>query len=190
MTGLDCASERGEAHALRRLFAVLALAGCLAPGASFGGGPALSPTPAPETVLGFSPGDDGRLAEWSAVRAYFQVLAAASPRVRLEEVGPTTEGRPFLIATITSAANQSRLEEIRRDNLRLAEPRRLSAEEAARLVEGRSRRGGHDIRSPLDRGGRNAFGPAVRSPSRDDGGPIPRSLARGRGGGPRSVGEP
>ncbi len=49
-------------------------------------------------------------------------------------MGRTTEGRPFLLVTITSAANQSRLEEIRLDNLRLWDPRGLADEEAERIV--------------------------------------------------------
>jgi hypothetical protein len=90
--------------------------------------------PSPESVLGFRPGADGRLADWTQIAGYFRKLGASSPRVRVEEVGRTTEGRPFLVVTITSEANQARLEEIRRDNLRLYDPRGLSAEEAERIV--------------------------------------------------------
>ena len=54
--------------------------------------------------------------------------------MRVEEVGKTTEGRPFVVVTITSEANLARLEEIRRANLRLADPRGLADEEAERLV--------------------------------------------------------
>src|SRR6266511_334401 len=88
------------------------------------------PVPTPESVLGFRPGEDGRLADWPQITEYFRRLAAASTRVRTEDVGRTTEGRPFLLVTITSAANQARLEEIRRDNLRLWDPR-----EIARVLE-------------------------------------------------------
>jgi hypothetical protein len=90
--------------------------------------------PTPESVLGFRPGEDGRLADWTQITTYFRRLASASNRVRTEEVGRTTEGRPFLVVTLTSAANQARLEEIRRDNLRLWDPRGLADEEAERIV--------------------------------------------------------
>jgi Zinc carboxypeptidase len=90
--------------------------------------------PSPESVLGFRPGDDGKLADWPEVVRYFRALDKASERVLVEDVGPTTEGRPFLIATITSEANMARLQEIRRDNLRLADPRGLTDEEARRIV--------------------------------------------------------
>ncbi|MFI5007715.1 MAG: M14 family zinc carboxypeptidase [Solirubrobacterales bacterium] len=90
--------------------------------------------PSPESVLGFRPGADRKLADWTEIAGYFRKLGASSPRVRVEEVGRTTEGRPFLVVTITSEANQARLEEIRRDNLRLYDPRGLPAEEAERIL--------------------------------------------------------
>ena len=70
--------------------------------------------PSPESVLGFRVGEDRKLADWTEIVGYFNKLAAASPRVKVEDVGPTTEGRPFLVVTITSEANMARLEEIRR----------------------------------------------------------------------------
>jgi hypothetical protein len=95
--------------------------------------------PSPESVLGFKVGEDRKLADWNQIVDYFHRLDAASDRVSVDEVGKTTEGRPFLVVTITSEANQARLEEIRRANLRLADPRALGPDEADRLVrEGRT----------------------------------------------------
>ncbi len=90
--------------------------------------------PAPESVLGFKVGEDRSLADWNQIVDYFHKLDAASGRVRVEEVGRTTEDRPFLVATITSEANMACLDEIRRANLRLADPRGLSEEEARELI--------------------------------------------------------
>jgi hypothetical protein len=90
--------------------------------------------PSPESVLGFVPGDDGRLADWSQVLAYLRALDAASERLTLAEVGETTQGRPFVIATLTSEENHARLDEIRTRNARIADPRGLSDEEADTLV--------------------------------------------------------
>ena len=92
--------------------------------------------PSPEAFLGFRPGDDRKLADWTQIVAYFQRLGATSDRVLVEEVGKTTEGRPFLVVTISSAANLARREEIRRANLRLADPRGLASEETERLIQG------------------------------------------------------
>jgi hypothetical protein len=95
---------------------------------------AATDVPAPQTALGFEPGADRQLADWAQIVAWFEALDAASPRVLVENVGPTTEGLPFLVVTITSEENMARLAEIRRDNLRLADPRGLSAQEAHELV--------------------------------------------------------
>ncbi len=96
--------------------------------------PAAIPAPSPESVLGFVPGEDRKLASWTQIVAYLQKLDAASERLSVEEVGKTTEGRPFLVATVTSEANRARLEEIRLANARLADPRGLEDQEAERLV--------------------------------------------------------
>jgi len=86
-------------------------------------------------VLGFPPGQDKALADWTQTVVYLQNLALASPRVRTDTVGLSTEGRPFLLVTISSEKNMRRLEEIRRVHLRLADPRGLSAAQAERLIE-------------------------------------------------------
>jgi ribosomal protein L18 len=98
--------------------------------------PAASPVPTPESVLGFVPGADRKLADWGQVLVYLRALDAASDRVSVEEVGKTTGGRPFVLVTVTSAANHARLEEIRAANARLADPRGLGEGEAERLVRG------------------------------------------------------
>ena len=112
--------------------AALAVAVRLAPLASA----ATQAVPAPESVLGFVPGEDRKLADWGQVLAYLRVLDLASARVSVEEVGKTTGGRSFVIATVTSEANHTRLEEIRRTNARLADPRGLGDDEAERLLRG------------------------------------------------------
>jgi len=107
----------------------LAAASLVAPQA-----PAAPAIPAPESVLGFVPGEDRKLADWGQVLAYLRALDAASDRVSVEEIGKTTQGRPFVMATVTSEANHARLEEIRRANARIADPRGLGDDEAERLV--------------------------------------------------------
>jgi hypothetical protein len=84
--------------------------------------------PAPEDVLGFRPGDDRRLASWSQVVSYFQKLDAASDRVKFAELGRTTMGAPFVLATISSPENLARLDEFREIQRQLADPRTLGAQ--------------------------------------------------------------
>jgi hypothetical protein len=82
--------------------------------------------PAPETVLGFPVGAERKLAKWEQFLTYFRRLAATSDRLKLEELGKTTLGRPFVVATISSAENLRRLDEYRETQRRLADPRLLS----------------------------------------------------------------
>jgi len=81
--------------------------------------------PAPADVLGFTPGDDRKLASWAKVVEYFQKLAAASDRVKFEEIGKTTMGKPFVYATISAPENLKRLDEYKEIQRQLADPRLL-----------------------------------------------------------------
>ena len=63
--------------------------------------------PSPKDVLGFTPGDDRKLASWAQVIDYFKKLDAASDRVLFEEIGKTTMGAPFVYATISSPAKNA-----------------------------------------------------------------------------------
>src|SRR5918996_5429332 len=89
---------------------VLAALSLTAPGGAAAQGPAV---PHPRDVLGFTPGDDYRLADFTQLGDYFRRLAAAAPRVRLEVRGRSTEGRDMLVAVISSEANLGRLDHYR-----------------------------------------------------------------------------
>ena len=90
--------------------------------------------PTPASHLGFQVGADRRLADWPQIVGYFDRLAAASPSVKLDTLGTTTLGKPFVLVTISSPENLRNLEAIRRTQARLADPRGLAADEEARLV--------------------------------------------------------
>jgi hypothetical protein len=93
-----------------------------------------SPIPAPRDVLGFTPGEDRRLADYASIAEYFRRLAAASDRVRLEEIGRSTLGRPMLLAVVSSPANLARLDRIREVQRRLADPRTVGSEGETRAL--------------------------------------------------------
>src|SRR6476620_7257877 len=86
-----------------------------------------SPTqiPAPQDVLGFVPGDDRKLASWDQVIQYFEELDKASDRVKFERLGQSTLGKPFVMATISAPENLTRLDEYRKIQELLADPRKL-----------------------------------------------------------------
>jgi hypothetical protein len=99
--------------------------------------PSPPPLPAPSDVLGFTPGDDRKLASWSQVVDYFKRLSQASARVKFEELGKTTMGAPFVLATISSPENLAHLDAYKDIQRRLADPRTLGAQpdrKAASLI--------------------------------------------------------
>ena len=90
--------------------------------------------PSPNEFLGFAVGADRTLADWGQIVSYFHRLAAASPAVHVDTLGPTTNGQPFIVAVISTPANIARLPEFRAAQAKLADPRRLTAEEERRLI--------------------------------------------------------
>jgi hypothetical protein len=81
--------------------------------------------PTPAEVLGFTPGDDRKLASWDQVVEYFGRLDQASDRVTFQTLGQTTMGKPFVMATISSPANLARLDDFKKIQDQLADPRKL-----------------------------------------------------------------
>jgi len=96
--------------------------------------PLAAQPPAPEAFFGFRMGTDGRLASADAIERYFEAVAARSDRVKLVDVGQTTERHPTIAAIISAPANIANLDQIRAANQRLADPRTLDRDEARRLA--------------------------------------------------------
>jgi Zinc carboxypeptidase/Biotin-protein ligase, N terminal len=88
----------------------------------------------PEKFFGFQMGADRKLANWDKLHEYYQLLAKTSNRVKLVELGKSSEGRPFIALFISSPANLARLEQLRQINARLADPRGLPEAEVKKLV--------------------------------------------------------
>jgi hypothetical protein len=97
-------------------------------------GQLLAQVPSPKSVLGFRVGTDSMLAGWSRIDQYFTRLAAGSPRVRVDTLGPTTQGRPYLLVTISDSANLAHRAELMAAQRRLADPRTLDSVAEQRLV--------------------------------------------------------
>ena len=77
----------------------------------------------PEQFLGFKPGADYKLADWGKIEEYFRRVGQTTDRVRIEDIGRSTEGRPMIVAVISSPANLKRLADIRRQQQQVADPR-------------------------------------------------------------------
>jgi hypothetical protein len=92
--------------------------------------------PTPREHFGFEIGEDRVLANWDALTSYFEQLGRTSRRVLVDTLGLSTAGQPFVMLTITSAANLARLDELRDIQLRLADPRRVAdSTELERLLD-------------------------------------------------------
>jgi len=90
----------------------------------------------PEKYFGFQLGADKKMARWDKIVEYFGVLEKQSGgRMKVINMGPTSEGNPFLEVIITSPANFAKLERLRQVNLRLSDPRGLTEAQAHALVD-------------------------------------------------------
>ena len=99
---------------------------------------ATAAVPTPESHFGHKIGIDNELLDWAKVVSYFEALAKASDRVKLLDLGKTVEGRPQIAAVISSPANIKNLEHYRDIQMRLSDPRKTTAAEAAKLeLEGK-----------------------------------------------------
>ncbi|MGB2715906.1 MAG: M14 metallopeptidase family protein [Vicinamibacterales bacterium] len=93
----------------------------------------------PKQHFGFNIGDDYQLATYTQFVNYWQKLDKESDRMKVVEIGKTAEGRPQLMAIITSPENQKRLERYKEISRRLATAEGLTDEQARALAkEGKS----------------------------------------------------
>jgi hypothetical protein len=100
----------------------------LVPGATYD-----DSVPTVASVLGYDSG--ARITRAADVRRYFEALRAAAPtRVAMGDYAVTHEGRPVFWAAVGSAANIARLDQIKANSRRLADPRETSPEQARALI--------------------------------------------------------
>ena len=96
-------------------------------------------TQTPEQFFGFRMGTDGELARYPKILEYFQHLSKTTDRMKYQEVGKTTMGNPYVLATISAPENLAKLDRLLEINRRLANPRGLTPAEASKLAdEGRA----------------------------------------------------
>ncbi len=88
----------------------------------------------PEQHFGHTIGSDYWLPDYTAFQAYWQKLAGESDRMVLDTIGTTEEGRPQLMAIITSPANHAQLDRYRQIAARLARAEGLTDEQARGLA--------------------------------------------------------
>src|SRR5258708_30109635 len=93
-----------------------------------------SSVPIPDSVFGFSPGADYKLATYDQSIEYFKKLAAASRSIKLFDAGKTTQGRTMYFALISTPENLARIDRYREIWQRLAHPQGLTDADAPKLA--------------------------------------------------------
>ena len=92
-----------------------------------------SKIPTLEQVVGHASGDEVTTPE--QIATYLRALAQAAPdRTRLTEYARTWEGRPLWLFVVGSAERIAKLDHVKADIKRLADPRGLASAEVTRLV--------------------------------------------------------
>jgi hypothetical protein len=85
-----------------------------------------STIPSPTTVLGFTPGDDRTIADWTQITNYFTQLDKASDRVLVQTLGQSTLRRPLIVAIISARENILALDKYKGIQKQLADPRKVA----------------------------------------------------------------
>jgi len=104
------------------------------------GSPWVAYVPASDTVisptryLGRVVGAEGELSSVSQIYGYFRKLAETTPRVRVETIGRSEEGREILLIAVSDEAGIRDLDRLKEDTAALADPRRTSPEAAEAVI--------------------------------------------------------
>jgi Zinc carboxypeptidase len=90
--------------------------------------------PTPKSHFGHEIGADRTVLDWDRVVSYFRALEKESPRVRIQELGRTAEGRPLIAAFIAAPETLQHLDRYIEIQKRLADPRITPAAELDPLI--------------------------------------------------------
>jgi hypothetical protein len=97
--------------------------------------PASASVPSPRRHFGTIIGAPGVMHRTTEIYGYFRALAGASPRVRVETIGRTEEGREILLVAIADEATIRELDRYKAAAARLADPRRVPATEVDAAIQ-------------------------------------------------------
>ncbi len=96
--------------------------------------PKVAGVPTTKDVLGYYVGAPKKLTRTADLAKYYRALAAASKRVKLMPIGTTDEGRECLVVAIADEETIRNLDTYKARLARLADPRGLTAEQAAQTI--------------------------------------------------------
>src|SRR5690348_9766199 len=96
--------------------------------------PVVSGVPTPKQFLGYYVGAPAKLTYYDRIIAYYRALAKATPRVKVETIGKSDEGRELVVVWVSSDENLKNLSRNRANLAKLADPRGLSDEQVRDLI--------------------------------------------------------
>jgi Zinc carboxypeptidase len=96
--------------------------------------PESATVPSPRKFFHRIMGAPGELLDSEQAYSYARALAAASPRVRVFTIGRSEEGREIILIAIADRAGIEALDRLKARNAALADPRRIDAAAASRLI--------------------------------------------------------
>jgi Zinc carboxypeptidase len=97
--------------------------------------PIVRGVPTPREVLGYYIGAPAKLTYYADILKYYRALAKATPRVKVETIGKSDEGRELVVVWVSSDENIKNLQR-NRDNLaKIADPRGLTEAQIDQLIQ-------------------------------------------------------
>ena len=80
----------------------------------------------PEEFYGFKMGEDKKLARWDKIVEYFALIDSQSERIKVVELGKSTEGNPLTLAYVSSSENLAKLDKYKEMSWDIAHPKELT----------------------------------------------------------------
>lgn len=96
--------------------------------------PVVAGIPTPREVLGYHIGAPKKLTYYADQLKYYRALAAATPRVKVETIGKSDEGRELVVVWVSSDANLKALPQNRQKLAKIADPRGMSESQVKDLI--------------------------------------------------------
>ena len=89
----------------------------------------------PEEFFGHRLGADRKIVRWDKIVEYFNLLQGESKRIKVVDMGDTTEGNPFLVAYISSEENLSNMGKLQDINKAITDPQDRAIDEVSGLIK-------------------------------------------------------
>ncbi|MFC2170062.1 M14 family zinc carboxypeptidase [Acidobacteriota bacterium] len=117
-----------------RIIHVLLVLGLICLGYAVSTAEAQTKITSPQDFFGFQLGSDKNIARWDKIVGYFGLLEKESDKLKVINMGPSTEGNPFLLVIISSPENLTDLERLQEVNAKISDPRGIEEAEIKKLI--------------------------------------------------------